>query len=294
MTWRRQRTPFDNSPQYKLYIRELTRRSAMLDFLALYTMAAQEDIVGKIQFVNQANGFSAYQAAGWETYLTRLLGRCIRHHVPETGAVVKRRRDLVYVVDYRDTFLNNIIQIDKVLRLDWPHRPNSTLYREAGHNAKEYWKRSVLFEDHPEVVDAVYLWRDMFNTAVNNLQRVGISPWQGLEVRYGQPMSSWYYGINYGRYHAAEAYKEFLRFLELADEFLAHDDNVRLTFLMQDYNHDRAVRERDDPERAARIEAVRANVASRYTPHADAVVEQDSADLRSKFMDKLRARGKVE
>ena len=76
MTYYGRNANFFDDDDYRDHLGELCRRSAMLDFLALYKMAAEEEIVGKIQFINQAAGFSNYDPAGWEQYLTRLLGKC--------------------------------------------------------------------------------------------------------------------------------------------------------------------------------------------------------------------------
>lgn len=264
----------------------------MLDFLGLYRMAAEENIVGKIQFINQAVGFSNWDASGWETYLTRLLGRCLRHHFTEPGAVVKKRQALVYHIDYRETILNPVIEIDKVLGLNWPYRFNHERYNQAGRNAQEYWKRTSLFEEHPDYVDALFMWYNLFKSSVENLQRIGINTWSGLEIRYGSPMSRWHYHTNSGRYHATEAYREFHAFLGLLDGLLGNEGFMRTIFVMQNFNHERN-RPRDEAARRDRIQRVRANIVARYTPHVDAVVEQDSEDLRDKFMAKLRAKGAV-
>ena len=117
MTYRRRGNFFDDSKQYKSYVRELSRRAAMLDFLALYKMAEEEEIVGKIQFLNQADGFHQHKPQGWETYLTRLLGRCLRHHVTEPGAVVKRRNNMIYAIDRRNGIFEPVTNIAAVFQI---------------------------------------------------------------------------------------------------------------------------------------------------------------------------------
>ena len=293
MTYRRRGNFFDDSVQYKNYVQELSRRAAMLDFLALYKMAEEEEIVGKIQFLNQADGFHQRKPQGWETYLTRLLGRCLRHHITEPGAVVKRRNNMIYAVDRRNDIFEPVTNIDKVLRCEHPFQPNYTRYREVGNSPGDYWRTSTLFEDSPTLYDDMSLWYSLFSGSIDLLQRVNLQSWYGVEIRYGQAMSYSYYGMRHGNYHTAEAYREFITLLGLIDGLLGHEDYMRIIFLMQNYDHHRDTANARTPDRRIRQTRILRERIAQHTPHVDAAVTQDRTELRDNFMERLRERGRV-
>ena len=304
MTWYgRQQNFYDGSDEYKDYLSELSRRSAMLDFLALYRLAAEEEIVGKIQFINQASGFSEYDPAGWEQYLTRLLGKCLRHHVSEPGAVTKQRRNMIYRIEYRDTIFEDLKKIQNVFTFQsWPY-PDNDLWREVNKNALVYWKRTPLFEGHEALFDALYMWWTLFWNAVSSLNTIGMSPWYGVEVRYGNPMHRQYYRTQYGRYRTYEAYKDFKTLMELWDQFLGHEDNMRLVYMMFRFDHKTlkagaritrgGVTRTTSTERRDRLQEIRDRLVRRSRLATNTPVTQDSTELRDNFMDKLRRRGSV-
>ncbi|MCK5317587.1 MAG: hypothetical protein KAJ55_06710 [Anaerolineales bacterium] len=291
---------YDGSSEYRDYLYELSRRSAMLDFLALYKLAAEEEIVGKIQFINQASGFSEYDPSGWEQYLTRLLGKCIRHHVPEPNAVSKQRRNMIYRVEYRYTMFEDLKQFHNLMTLEtWP-RPDNNLWREVNHNAPAYWKRTELFEGHEELFDALHMWWSVFYNSIQGLECIGLSPWYGIEVRYGTPMYRQYYRSSVGRYRTYEAYRDFKVLMNLWDSFLGHEDNVGLLWMMARFNHKtmeagaritRAGVTRTEPtERDRRLQVLRDRLARHNRLVGSTPVVQDSEELRDQFMDRLRER----
>jgi hypothetical protein len=299
----RQTNFFDGSNMYRHYIYELSRRGAMLDFLALYMTAAEDNIVGKIQFINQASGFSNYDPAGWEQYLTRLLGKCLRHHIAEPGAVTKQRRNMIYRIEYRDTMFSDIKKFHNIMTFDsWP-RPDNELWRQMNRSAPDYWKATELFTDHHALFDALHIWWSVFHTAVQALECIGISPWYGVEVRYGNPMYRQHYRSTSGRYRAYEAYRDFKALIELWDNFLGHEDYVGLLYMMDRFNHKTmepgaritrgGIIRTESTERQRRIQVLRDRMAKRQRLQANTPVGQDSTELRDDFMDRLRRRGSI-
>lgn len=299
----RQTNFYDGSDAYRNYMYELSRRSAMLDFMALYMVAAEDKIVGKIQFLNQAAGFSKYDPAGWEQYLTRLLGKCLRHYVPEMGAVSKQRRNMIYRITYRYTMFDDLKKFHNIMTFDsWP-RPDNDLWREVNRSAPEYWRRTELFEGHEALFNALHTWWSVFHTAVQGLECIGFSPWYGIEVRYGNPMFRQYYRATSGRYRTYEAYRDFKALVELWDNFLGHEDHIRLLYMMDRFNHKTmepgaritrgGVLKTEPTERQRRIQVLRDRMSKRQRLQANTPVGQDSTELRDDFMDRLRRRGSI-
>lgn len=297
MTYHYGRTNFfDNKKEYKDYLSELSRRSAMLDFLALYKMAAEEEIVGKIQFVNQAKGFSSYDPAGWEQYLTRLLGKCLRHHITETGAITKQRRNMIYEIDTNRTDLEDYEKFDRLFQMRYSWNRNNTLWEQADRNPSQYWKLTPLFEGHEKTFDALRSRWTVLKNAMEGLSQVGLSGWRGIQVRYGTPMHRTYYRNTYGRYQAAEAYRDFKAFLSIWWQFLEEEDSLRLLYLMKDFDHNNldVRRSPHTVEKKKTIQVLRDKFSQRNRIGTVTTVTQDNTELRTRFMDKLREKGKVE
>ena len=275
----------------------------MLDFLALYKMAAEEEIVGKIQFINQAAGFSNYDPAGWEQYLTRLLGKCLRHHVPQPNAVSKQRRNMIYRIEYRYTMFEELKRFHNLMTLEtWP-RPDNDLWRQVNHSAPDYWKGTELFEGHEILFDSMHTWWTVFYTGMQALECIGFSPWYGIEIRYGNPMYRTHYRANVGRYRAYEAYRDFRELIEMWDSFLGDEDYIRLLFMMDRFNHKTmeagsritrgGVIKTEPSERQRRIQVLRDRLARHNRLTTNAPVTQTGDELRDSFMDRLRRRGRV-
>ena len=215
----------------------------MLDFLGLYVQAQEEGIVNRLKYITESKGFEDYTADGWETYITRLLGRCVRHHITEDSAVKKRRRELIYLVEGRGTRYGQIPEWKKVLTCSgYPYHPPRDIWTAADRNAVTYWSTRKASPDDEETmftqeeVERVTNWYLVYENAVSLLECITVSPWYGVEVRYGTPMNRRYYRRSYGRYKASEAYQDFKHWKRMSDNLLESEENIAIIDQMMDFN----------------------------------------------------------
>lgn len=294
---------------YQDFCDELNRRAAVLDFLCLYRVAKEEEVVQRVKHIIHADGFSEFKPKHWEMYLTRLLGRCLRHVFPGYQAVEKQRNSFTYQIyprrgaNYAQYY--QIIDLRKMIDLDWPWYPHGTNAQAYRSNSQLYWRTRGLAD--PIDVDAMYAAWNQFIARTDKYDRCQIYS-NVLSINYG---SKAYirraHGTNcrLGSYHAYQAFNHLKGWMEEADRFLENNSAIFDTYRLLE-EHDRtednrieeeireSAREAADiaRERAQKLRDERAREAQLET----AVEEQQERELTlaENMFENLREKGLVE
>lgn len=236
--------------------KELIRRAAILDFLALYQEARKDDVVERVKHIIHAKDFLEFKPKHLEIYITRLLGRCLRAHCPGHNAVSKERNSFKYSVNVVDQWpqFRQIIDMQKIINLSYPYNPirnyyygyrgNDRMRRYEG-NGQLYWRTRGLVD--PTSVDAMYAAWNAFSDRVGALERVQMTGWDHVMVHYGNPgfvgRNRWYKPYNNPSYFSYEAYSEFKQWIEYTKDFVENqEDAINTSRILAD--HDRS----DDPQ----------------------------------------------
>lgn len=309
-----------NSEDFSSHVNEVTRRMAVLDFLGLYEQARQDGIIGRIKYITQSAGFSDYEPKGWEIYITRLLGRCLRYWIPYSGVIEKQRNRMAYQL-----FTSNIPEFHQVARVQsiltcqGQYHPHYRLYRAANNSPREYWRTREGMD--AEVIDTLYRWYDMYRGRIDALTRIRVGHWPGATIDYGQPLyggGSYYYRYRQtqtrtvGRYNSSESYMEFKQLLEIVGSLHQDPEMFEMLEILANYDvRDEQRRERDNDlaQRNARVRTVH-QTQVRDIPNERLLEElrrrglvtegrvaddtpQEDSPLATRLLERLRARGRI-
>jgi hypothetical protein len=286
---------------YQSFRDELIRRSVVLDFLALYRVAKEDGLVERVKHIIHASGFLTHDPRHWETYLTRLLGRCLRAHNPGYQAIEKERNSFAYSINLRQNFpeLLKVVEMRKLVQLDWPWYPygGQQMARYRGDPCL-YWRTRGLVE--PVEVDAMFAAWNQFYDRADRFSRVDING-DSLRVSYGNPgyMGRRRYYRSYANpsYFAHQAYLDYKKWIVLAQEFIENDAPFDTCDLLSE--HDRGDDSRieqelqDNAERQIEFLVERA-AQHRATAEAEIEAEERETTLGENLMQSLRDRGLVE
>jgi len=323
---RRMTQEIAESEDFTTHVYEVTRRMAILDFLGLYEQARQDGIIGRIKYITQSTGFNEYEPQGWEVYITRLLGRCLRYWIPYSSVIEKQRNRMCYnLYTSRIPEFAEMAQLENVLTCRGNYHPHYRIWRAANNNAREYWRTRESIDS--EMVDALYRWYDTFRGGLSGFSRVRVGQWPGCTIDYGQAQyrGSYYrgYGMRhrattFGRYNSSESYMEFKDLLTIIGSLHQHPEMFEMLDTLAAYDvadEQRQAREEDMAQRNARVatglqtrlqdipnnrlveELQRRGVINANRPEADED-DADDADaptntLTERFMESLRARGRI-
>ena len=304
-----------NSEDFTSHVKEVTRRMAVLDFLGLYEQARQDGIIGRIKYITQSSGFNEYDPQGWEVYITRLLGRCLRYWIPYSGVIEKQRNRMCYNLHTAQIpEFAGMAQLENVLTCRGNYHPHYRIWRAANNNAREYWRTREDID--AEMVDALYLWYDTFRGGISGLSRVRVGGWPGCTIDYGQATyrGGYYYGYRrttFGRYNSSESYMEFKDLLTTIGSLYQHQEMFEMleTLAAHDVlDEQRQARADDLAQRNARVRTVHqtqvqdipnntlvAELRRRGLIAADAddTPTEDDTELSVRLLDRLRARGRI-
>ncbi len=295
-----------DSESYQEFCNELNRRSAVLDFLALYRVAREDNIVERVKHIIHAKGFLEFEPKQWEMYLTRLLGRCLRHIFDGYQAVEKQRSGFSYTIrpgqgaEYAQ--YNQILDMRKMIEMDWPWYPYGNNMLRYRNNPQLYWRTRGLAD--PTDVDAMFAAWNRFRAQVDSHDRCQMQS-NGLYLNYGNSAySSYSHGVatRLGSYHAHEAFLHLKGWMIDADRFLENNSPIfDIARLLKE--HDRG----DDPHIEMELEENREREAAFAKERAEALAlrrEQETAaadeqeerelTLGENLFEKLREKGLVE
>lgn len=271
---------------------ELVRRSAVLDFLALYQEAKKDGVVERVKHIVHAKDFLNFKPQHLEIYITRLLGRCLRSHCDGPQTVEKERNSFKYKLNIRYTHphMTKIFEMQDLVQLNWPwyiHRYYRYGIRDNPmqryqENPQLYWRTRGLVD--PTCVDAMYASWNQFYARVDTLERVVMN--KGLHIHYGNPgyigRNRWYRPYNNPSYHSYEAYKDFKEWMKMADEFLENDHTFNTFRLLSDHdqsddsNIEKMLRENEEREAEFLRERAREMAAQRQRDNSiDYPLEQE-------------------
>jgi len=292
----------DDIESFEDFQSELTRRSAVLDFLALYNVAKEDKVVERVKHIIHAHEFAEYKPQQWEVYITRLLGRCLRAQSPSHGAVEKERSSFSYKVyihrDYPE--LVKILDLHRLISLDWPWYPYGTHAQRYRQDPQLYWRTRGLAD--PLEVDAMFASWNQFQNQCDRFDRIQM---QGsiVKIMYGNPgylgrRGRWYRSHNHPTYRSFEAYTQFKDWIVAARGFLENDavfdtQDILAEHDRSDDNHiDRELEANREREAEFLREQVRA-LAERREAEAAAVEEQEEREetLADSVFANLRERG---
>jgi hypothetical protein len=294
----------DDHESYEAFKHELIRRSVVLDFLALYRVAKKEGLIERVKHIIHAAGFLAHQPKNWEVYLTRLLGRCLRAHNPGYQAVEKERSSFAYSINLQQNFpeLIKVIDMRKVVQLDWPWFPYGSNMSHYRQDPRLYWRTRGLAD--PIEVDAMFAAWNQFYDRADGFSRIDMSG-NVIRVNYGNPG---YIGKRYSyrsyanpSYYAYEAYADFKGWIALAQDFIENDSPFDTCDLLNEHNtndDNQIERElKENRECQAEFLAGRAQaLAARRRAEAAIAEEQEEREttLTEDLFASLRERGLVE
>ena len=226
--------------------KELVRRSAVLDFLALYQEAKRDKVVDRVKHVVHAEGFLDFKPKHLEIYITRLLGRCLRAHCDGPQIVEKHRNSFAFDVNIRRSHpqYGQILDMQKLVQLNWPWRL-STWYGYGNRHTRNtrynndpqlYWRTRGLVD--PRDVDSMYAAWNAFKARIDALERVDMN--ERVVVRYGNPgfigRNRWYKPYSNPSYYAYEGYRDFKKWIIIADEFLENDSVFDTYRILSDHD----------------------------------------------------------
>jgi hypothetical protein len=304
--------------------KELVRRSAVLDFLALYQEARKDEVVDRVKHVVHAEGFLEFKPKHLEVYITRLLGRCLRAHCEGPQVVEKHRNSFGFDVNIRRSHpqFGQILDMQKLVQLGWPWRLSTwygygrrhTRNQQYNDDPQRYWRTRGLVD--PSAVDSMYgLW-NVFKARVDTLERVSMDG--RLVVRYGNPgfigRNRWYKPYSNPSYYAYEAYRDFKEWIRIAEQFLENDSAFDTYKILSDHDQndddDIETMLEENAEREAQFLRERALEMARqrsrdnsidYPPeeeeqgHAPEVEEGTTGEtLQNRLLAKLREKGLME
>jgi len=309
---------------------ELVRRSAILDFLALYQEARKDGVVERVKHIIHAKDFLKFKPQYLEVYITRLLGRCLRAHIEGHQVVEKERNTFRYNLDIRRSqhaALAQIFDMQSIVQLSWPwhlstyymYGRNNRANERYNDNPQLYWRTRGLVD--PSEVDALYAAWNQFKARVDALERVnmGLNMSSRLSVNYGNPgyigRQRWYRSYNHASYYAYEAYRDFKEWVVIANEFLENDQpfNVLRILETHDQSDDSQIEDllKQNAEREAQFLRERALEMARqrsaensidFPPEEEEAVGHEPEveegttgnTLKDRFLAKLRERGLME
>lgn len=304
---------------------ELVRRSAVLDFLALYREAKDDGVVERVKHIIHAKDFLDFKPQYLEVYITRLLGRCLRAHCDGHQIVEKQRNSFRYDIDLRRSRpeMAQIFDMQKIVQLNWPWRLNTYyMYGRRNRRAERYnndpqlyWRTRGLVD--PQEVDALYASWNQFKARVDALERVNMDA--RLTVNYGNPgyigRNRWYRSYTNPSYHSYEAYRDFKEWMRIAEVFLEDDRPFNTYHILDthDQNEDDEIERmlEENAEREAQFLRERALEMARqrnrdnsidFPPeeetevaHAPEVEEGTTGEtLQNRLLAKLREKGLME
>lgn len=298
-----------DNESYDEFCNELNRRAAVLDFLALYRVAREDKIVERVKHIIHAKGFLDFKPKQWEMYLTRLLGRCLRHIFAGYQSVEKQRNGFCYTVrpgrggeydQYRQ-----ILDMRRMIEMDWPWYPYGQDMTRYRNDPQLYWRTRGIAD--PADVDAMFAAWNQFRARVDRHDRCQMQS-NGLYINYG---SSSYAGHGYhvvvrpGSYHAYDALLHLKGWMVDADRFLENNDLIFDTaILLQEHNRGNDPQiERElgaNREREAEFARERAQALALKRQQEVAIVEaadeQEERELTlgENLFEKLREKGLVE
>ena len=291
---------------YDEFCSELNRKSAVLDFLALYNEAKKDDVVQRVKHIIHATGFRQYKPKQWEMYITRLLGRCLRHIFAGYQAVEKDRNSFGYTISPGrggDPQYNQILDMCRIVQLDWPWFPyggDTARYRQ---NPQLYWKTRGIVD--PADVDVLFAEWNNFQNRIDRYDRCQINSGR-LNIRYGSSAyRRWHsHDSATGTYQAYEAYVHLKSWIVEADLFLERNHIFDTLALLKEHDRsndpqiERELQENREQEvEIARGRATRlARERARLEVLATVVDEQQERELTlgENLFEKLRERGLVE
>ena len=306
------------SEDYTSHVQEVTRRMAILDFLGLYEQARQDGIIGRIKYITQSTGFNEYDPQGWEVYITRLLGRCLRYWIPYSGVIEKQRNRMCYnLFTAQIPEFAGMAQLENVLTCRGQYHPHYRIWRAANNNAREYWRTREGID--AETVDTLYRWYDTFRGGVSGFSRVRVGQWPGCTIDYGQAQyrGSYYHGYRhrpattFGRYNSSESYMEFKDLLTTIGSLYQYPEMFEMLEILAAYDvadEQRQARADDLAQRNARVRTVHqtqlqdipnirliAELERRGLIPADVddTPTEDDTELSVRLLDRLRARGRI-
>lgn len=290
------------------FCNELNRRSAVLDFLALYAVAKEKDIVQRVKHIIHATGFSQFKPKHWEMYITRLFGRCLRHIFSGYQQVEKQRNSFIYTINmnYGEEYAQygQILGIRKMVELDWPWYVYGHGMERYRNDSQLYWRTRGLAD--PSDVDAMFAAWNQFLARSDRYDRCQM---QGntLHVNYGSSAYGHYGHTNIvrpGTYNAHEAFLHTQGWMVEADQFLEDYNAIFDTYrLLESHTRDadngieREIRETEGEavdiarERAEALALQREQEAAM----ADAAGEQEERvlSLGESLMENLREKGLI-
>jgi len=312
---------------FTTHIHEITRRMAILDFLALYEQARQDEIIGRIKYITQSAGFDTYNPTGWELYITRLLGRCLRYWLPYPSVIEKQRNRMAYMLHVRQIpEFQDIVRITDVLKCRNRYNPHYRIWRQVNQSPRQYWISRPGVDR--EMVEALYRWYARYSTRMEGLGRVNLASWPGATLTYGQPVNQYYYqnyhryghqnpyyrSRTFGFYNSAEAYTEFKRLLMVVGSLYEDPEILQMINILSSYDvqdERRVEQNREFAERNARVRTVQqttvrnipndqlmAELRRRGLIPPEPVAEEPeppatTSELGVRLLDRLRARGRL-
>lgn len=309
--------------------KEFVRRSAVLDFLALYQEARKDNLVERVKHVVHAKGFLEFKDQHVEAYITRLLGRCLRAHFPGHGVVEKERNSFKYRVNVRYDYpqFAQIIELMDLVTLAYPWNPvryfhhyglirgNQQRMQRYQNNGQLYWRTRGLVD--PAQVDAMFAAWNQYKARIDTLERIQLTSYRtGIHVHYGNPgfigRNRWYRSYSNPSYFAYEAYIDLKEWMRLSHEFLENDRVFETYDILKEHDTDnddeieKMLIENEEREAEFLRERAREMARQRNRPDEEEIVELEpympaeveegttGEALQNRLLAKLREKGLME